>query len=150
LALWDANTKAYLSGDLAVMDSEGYIGLRGRVDDAIKAGDYLIAASEIELVLTSNPNVLEAAVIKLGDTERGNLEHGSALNIFVVFTETNAIAEIESVLKQRLQAQLQNHFGPTLGASEILILERLPRSKGGTVLRHELRNTASPQSQEKG
>jgi acetyl-CoA synthetase len=155
LALWDANTKAYLSGDLAVMDFEGYIGLRGRVDDAIKAGDYLIAASEIEQVLTSNPNVLEAAVIKLGDNEQdnlkhSNLEHGSTLKIFVVFTDTNATHEIESVLKQRLQAQLQNHFGPTLGASEILILERLPRSKGGSVLRHELRNATSPQSQEQG
>jgi acetyl-CoA synthetase len=150
LALWDANTKAYLSGDLAVMDKDGYIGLRGRVDDAIKAGDYLIAASEIEQVLTSNPNVLEAAVIKLGDGEQDNLERSTTLKIFVVFTDTNATQEIESVLKQRLQAQLQNHFGPTLGASEILILERLPRSKGGTVLRQELRNAASRQSQAQG
>lgn len=147
LALWDANTKAYLSGDLAIMDRDGYIGLRGRVDDAIKAGDYLIAASEIEQVLTSNPNVLEAAVIKLNDGEQDNLEHGGALKIFVIFTDTNATHEIESVLKQRLHAQLQNHFGPTLGASEILILERLPRSKGGTVLRNELRNAAARQSQ---
>ncbi len=150
LALWDANTKAYLSGDLAVMDTDGYIGLRGRVDDAIKAGDYLIAASEIEQVLTSNPNVLEAAVIKLGGTEQGNLERSTSLKIFVVFTDTNAIGEIESVLKHRLQAQLQNHFGPTLGASEILILEQLPRSKGGSVLRNELRNAASRQNQTDG
>jgi acetyl-CoA synthetase len=147
LALWDAKTKAYLSGDLAVMDNEGYIGLRGRVDDAIKTGDYLIAASEIEQVLTSNPNVLEAAVIKLGESEQGKLEHGSALNIFVVFKDTNATAQIESVLKQRLQAQLQNHFGPTLGASEILVLEQLPRSKGGNVLRNELRTAATRHSQ---
>jgi acetyl-CoA synthetase len=155
LALWDVKTKAYLSGDLAVMDSDGYISLRGRVDDAIKAGDYLIAASEIEQVLIANPNVLDAAVIKLGDTEHSNLEHSNlkrntSLKIFVVFTDTNAIEEIESVLKHRLQAQLQNHFGPTLGASEILILEQLPRSKGGSVLRNELRNAASRQSQPEG
>ena len=55
------------------MDTDGYIALRGRVDDAIKAGDYLIAASEIEQVLTGNPNVLEAAVIKLGDAEQDKI-----------------------------------------------------------------------------
>ena len=134
LALWDVNTRAYLSGDLAVMDSDGYFSLRGRVDDAIKAGDYLIGASEIEQVLTADPNVAEAAVIKL--------EHSvpvSALKIFVVFHDTNLVTEIQEVLKQRLQAKLHSHFGPTLGTPEIIVLKELPRSRGGTLLRNVLR-----------
>ena len=93
------------------------------------------------------------ARIKKGELSLVFAENGSvALNklqsdkeIDVVFTDINATAQIESVLKQRLQAQLQNHFGPTLGASEILILEQLPRSKGGGVLRSELQHAAMRQ-----
>ena len=134
LALWDQQSRAYLSGDLAVKDNDGYFSLRGRVDDAIKAGDYLIGASEIEQVLTSHPNVLEAAVIKLEHPEQG-----SALKVFVVFRDISPIEEIQAVLKQRLQAQLRSHFGPMLGTPEILILSQLPRSRGGTILRNVLR-----------
>ena len=134
LALWDQQSRAYLSGDLAVKDNDGYFSVRGRVDDAIKAGDYLIGASEIEQVLTSHPNVLEAAVIKLEHPEQG-----SALKVFVVFRNISPIEEIQAVLKQRLQAQLRSHFGPMLGTPEILILSQLPRSRGGTILRNVLR-----------
>jgi acetyl-CoA synthetase len=133
-ALWDRRSRAYLSGDLAVMEADGYFSLRGRVDDAIKAGDYLIAAGEIEQVLSANPNVLEAAVIKLE-----GLEQSSALKIYVVFTDASPIVDIRDVLTQRLQSQLQSHFGPTLGTPEIIVLESLPRSKGGAVLRQVLR-----------
>jgi acetyl-CoA synthetase len=135
-SLWDQKSRAYLSGDLAVMDDDGYFSLRGRVDDAIKAGDYLIGASEIEQVLTAHPNVAEAAVIKLNDTEQV-----SSLKIFVVFFAIDPIPEVLAVLTQRLQAQLRSHFGPTLGTPEILILEHLPRSRGGVILRNVLRAT---------
>jgi acetyl-CoA synthetase len=138
LALWDQQSRAYLSGDLAVMDNDGYFSLHGRVDDAIKAGDYLIGASEIEQVLTAHPNVTEAAVIKLNDTEQT-----SSLKIFVAFFAIDPIPEVHAVLKQRLQAQLRSHFGPTLGTPEIIILEQLPRSRGGVILRNVLRKTQS-------
>ena len=61
----------FYTGDLAYFDEEGYLYVVGRKKDMIKSGGISIYPLEIEGVLYSHPDVLEAAVIGLPDPEWG-------------------------------------------------------------------------------
>ncbi len=59
------------TGDLAVMDEEGYLRIVGRKKDMILAGGYNIFPDEIDRVLMSHPDVVEACTIGVPDEKRG-------------------------------------------------------------------------------
>jgi len=63
----------YHTGDLGYFDKEGYLYVAGRRKDMIKSGGISIYPLEIEEVLYSHPDVLEAAVIGSPDSEWGEL-----------------------------------------------------------------------------
>ncbi|GAA4562866.1 AMP-binding protein [Planotetraspora kaengkrachanensis] len=60
----------YHTGDVATIDSEGYIFYVGRTDDVFKASDYKISPFELESVLIEHPAVAEAAVVPAADPIR--------------------------------------------------------------------------------
>jgi acyl-CoA synthetase (AMP-forming)/AMP-acid ligase II len=60
-----------LTGDLAMKDAEGYLFIRGRKRDMIKTGGVNVYPAEIEPILTSHDNIVEAAVIGIPDAEWG-------------------------------------------------------------------------------
>ncbi len=71
----DRNTEAmaggyYHTGDVASVDTEGYITYVGRTDDVFKASDYKISPFELESVLIEHPAVAEAAVVPAPDEVR--------------------------------------------------------------------------------
>src|SRR5206468_9363412 len=55
------------TGDIATIDSEGYLVIRDRTKDVIKSGGEWISSLEIESLLISHPKVAEAAVIARPD-----------------------------------------------------------------------------------
>jgi len=63
------------SGDLGVLDAEGYLYIVGRIKDLIIRGGFNIAPREIEETLQTHPAVLEAAVIGIPDDEWGESLH---------------------------------------------------------------------------
>jgi len=60
----------YHTGDVASIDSDGYITYIGRTDDVFKASDYKISPFEVESVLIEHPAVAEAAVVPAPDLVR--------------------------------------------------------------------------------
>jgi acetyl-CoA synthetase len=60
----------YHTGDVASVDSDGYISFVGRTDDVFKASDYKISPFEVESVLIEHPAVAEAAVVPAPDPVR--------------------------------------------------------------------------------
>lgn len=63
----------FMSGDLAVVDPDGYIQVKDRLKDIIISGGENISSIEVESVLYKNPAVSEAAVIALADEEWGEV-----------------------------------------------------------------------------
>lgn len=61
----------YYSGDLAIMDDDGYIRVTGRCKDVINRGGENISAAEVERVLMCHPAVLSAAVVAMPDEVMG-------------------------------------------------------------------------------
>ena len=60
----------YRTGDVAVIDVDGYLTYVGRADDVFKSSDYRISPFELESVLIEHPAVAEAAVVPSPDPLR--------------------------------------------------------------------------------
>ncbi len=87
------------SGDLAVMDPQGYIELRDRKKDIIISGGENISTIEVERAIYQHPAVLEVAVIAIPDEKWGEVPKA-----FVVPKEGMSLTEAELIafLRERL------------------------------------------------
>ena len=121
----------FRTGDLGVMRDDGHVSLTGRVKDIIIRKGENISAQEVEDVLYALPQVANAAVIGIPDTERGELvcavietaEGRSDLT----FDEMVAACTAAGLMKQKTPQRLEIHDGP------------LPRNATMKILKYELR-----------
>jgi long-chain acyl-CoA synthetase len=88
-----------LTGDMAVMDEEGYFSIVDRKKDLIIAGGYNVYPREVEEILCEHPKVLEVAVAGVPDSYRGEI-----VKAFVVLRsgEQATVEEIREFAKGRL------------------------------------------------
>jgi len=119
------------TGDMAVMDADGYLWYQGRSDDVFKAAGYRIGPSEIENCLVKHAAVANAAVVPKPDPERG-----AVVKAYVVLApgfvgDAALIAE----LQQHVRGQLAPYEYP----KEIEFIEALPMTTTGKVQRRVLR-----------
>ena len=117
------------TGDVARKDADGYYYIVDRKKDMIIAGGYNIYPREVEEVLWEFPKIMEAAVIGVPDSYRGE-----TVKAFVVLQPgTSATAdEIIAFCRERLAA----YKVPRL----VVFRDSLPKSSVGKYLRRELRN----------
>jgi acyl-CoA synthetase (AMP-forming)/AMP-acid ligase II len=118
------------SGDLAVVHPDGYIEIRDRAKDIIISGGENISTVEVERVLVSHPDVLEAAVVAMPDEKWGerplayvSLRPGAAL------TDGELIAFARETL-------------PGFKAPSAVEFGELPKTSTGKVKKFELRERA--------
>ena len=118
----------YKTGDLGFEDRNGLLRFVGRRDDQIKSRGYRIELGEIESVLGLHPNVLEVAVIAVGEVG------DTALYAFVAAHDRVAPTE----LRKHLNDRLPSYMIP----DQIDIFPTLPRTAGGKVDRKALKTAA--------
>ena len=89
------------TGDLGYFDAEGYLYVSGRKKDMVKSGGISIYPLEIESVIYSHPDILEAAVIGVPDPQ-----WGEALKAVIVLKPGGKLDGVEllSFCKERLSA----------------------------------------------
>jgi fatty-acyl-CoA synthase len=116
------------SGDMGYLDEHGRLFVVGRDDEMIVSGGENVYPIEVEKTLAAHPEVAEATVLGVDDEQ-----YGQRLAAFVVLT-AGASATPDS-LKQHVRQNLANYKVPR----EILVLDELPRSSTGKILRNELR-----------
>jgi fatty-acyl-CoA synthase len=63
----------YHTGDLGVLDDEGYLSIVGRARDVIRTGGETVAPTEVERVLSEHPAIAEVAVVGLPDPQWGEV-----------------------------------------------------------------------------
>jgi len=117
------------TGDIAVMDEDGYFFIVDRKKDMILSGGYNVYPREIDEVFYSNPQVQEACAIGVPDPKRGE-----SVKVFVVLKEgeTATPQDLIDFCKTRLAV----YKLPT----EIEFRTALPKTAVGKVLRKELRD----------
>jgi len=63
----------YRTGDLGVLDDEGYLSIVGRARDVIRTGGETVAPSEVEAVVSTHPAVADVAVVGVPDPQWGEV-----------------------------------------------------------------------------
>jgi len=121
-----------LSGDLGVMDEDGYVWFESRKDDVINSAGYRIGPGEIENSLGAHPAVAMAAVIGVPDERRGQVPKA-----FVVLREGYQPSdELADELREHVRTRLAPHEMPR----EIEFIDDLPRTTTGKIMRRALRD----------
>jgi acyl-CoA synthetase (AMP-forming)/AMP-acid ligase II len=119
------------SGDIGRFDEAGRLFVVGRDDEMIVSGGENIYPIEVEKTLASHPDVAEASVIGVDDEQ-----FGQRLVAFVVLS--GGASATPDILKQHVRENLANYKVPR----EITILDELPRSSTGKIVRRELQERA--------
>lgn len=117
----------FYTGDLAKKDEDDFFYIVDRKKDTIIVGGFNVYPREVEEVLFSHPNIVEAAVVGFPDPSLGEAVHA-----FVVLKENNTTAE-------ELQQFCAEHVVKYKVPKIIEVLEALPKSSTGKVLRRALK-----------
>lgn len=114
------------TGDLATIDKDGYIFVKGRKDDIIKHLGHRISPMEVEAAINTNEHVLESAVVGVENSK------GKQIKAFIVpKNKTVKIEEIDAYIKKLL---------PPFKRPQIIeFISELPRTTNGKIKRSELR-----------
>jgi acyl-CoA synthetase (AMP-forming)/AMP-acid ligase II len=116
------------TGDVGVMDDEGFITIVDRKKDMIITGGFNVYPNEIEQVLTTHPSVQDCAVIGAPDEKWGEAVKG----VIQLKPEARCSGqELIDLCKEKL--------GSVKAPKSIDFIEELPRSSAGKVLKAELR-----------
>ncbi|MBB6281698.1 fatty acid--CoA ligase family protein [Geobacillus subterraneus] len=115
------------TGDLARMDEDGYFYIVDRKKEMIIVGGYNVYPREVEEVLYSHPDVVEAAVIGVPDPD-----YGEAVRAFVV-------AKNPELTEEQLIAYCRERLAKYKVPGEISFLEELPKNATGKILRRALK-----------
>ena len=118
----------YRSGDVGYIDSDGYLFITDRIKDMIIAGGVNIYPAEIEKVIVTHPDVIDAAVIGVPDED-----FGEKVLAFIVPKPGKKPTEEE--FAEFFEGRLAKYKSPR----EIVFLDELPVNPTGKVLKVELR-----------
>ena len=118
------------TGDVAIIDAEDHVSIVDRIKELIKYKAFQVPPAELEAVLVTHPAVADAAVIGIPDEEAGELP--------------KAFISLAPGAGAPTLADLQEHVGEHLASYKqvrvLEVLEAIPKSASGKILRRELRD----------
>lgn len=123
----------YCTNDMFVRDQQGYFSFFGRADDVVKVSGQWVAPQDIEDVLLGHPDVIEVAVLAVGDKETT-----TRTKAFVV-TRRQDHEQLMTELKQYARQHLERWKYPHL----FQFVAALPRTVTGKLQREQLKHLVS-------
>ena len=118
------------SGDLGVIDDEGYITVVDRMKDMIKTGGENVASREVEEMIYRLPEVSEVAVIGLPDPK-----WVEAVTAVIVVKAGQTLTE------EQVIAHCTTHMASFKAPKRVVFTDALPKNPSGKLLKRELRQT---------
>ena len=137
--LWNAEkrfVKSYLTtfpgyyetGDAGVIDEEGYLYIMARTDDVINVAGHRLSTGAMEEVLANHPDVAECAVIGVADELKGQMPLG------FLCLNRGCDRDPEVVIKECVKL-VRDKIGPVAAFKSAIVVERLPKTRSGKILR---------------
>jgi acyl-CoA synthetase (AMP-forming)/AMP-acid ligase II len=120
------------TGDVGVMDADGYVRITDRIKDMFIVGGFNTYPAEIENILCSMPGIARAAVIGVPDARMGEVAHA-----YIVPAAEEAIDEAAVIAWAK--DNMANYKVPRT----VSFIAELPMNAGGKVLKNELRELAA-------
>jgi malonyl-CoA/methylmalonyl-CoA synthetase len=118
----------FISGDLGLVDADGYVSIVGRSKDLIIAGGYNIYPAEVEAALDELPEVRESAVIGVRHRDLGEGVVGVVVPVSPGFAD-----------EALLLAALENRLARFKRPRRIMFVDELPKNAMGKVQKNVLR-----------
>lgn len=131
----------FVTGDLGMVDADGYFYHRGRNDDVINSAGYRIGPSEVENALLDHPAVQECAAVAAPHAERGEI-----VKAFVVLRSGYSG---DAALATALQDHVKRVTAPYKYPRAIEFLDELPKTLTGKVQRKVLRDLEKARAAER-
>jgi propionyl-CoA synthetase len=125
----------YFSGDGGYKDRNDYIFITGRVDDVINVAGHRLSTAEMEEIVAAHHSVAECAVIGINDDLKGQIP--------LALVVTKLGDEIEHFqLEQEIVKLVRHQIGPVASLRNVVIVQRLPKTRSGKILRKLMRSIA--------
>ncbi|TDG11905.1 propionyl-CoA synthetase [Seongchinamella unica] len=125
----------YETGDAGYIDDNGYIFVMARTDDVINVAGHRLSTGAMEEVLADHPDVAECAVVGVADVMKGQLPLG--LLVLNAGVERSA----DEIVAESIQ-QMRDRIGPVAAFKLCAVVERLPKTRSGKILRGTMRSIA--------
>ncbi|OIQ26236.1 propionyl-CoA synthetase [uncultured Vibrio sp.] len=125
----------YVSGDGGYLDEDGYLFIMGRIDDVINVAGHRLSTGEMEEIVGGHPAVAECAVVGIHDDLKGQLPLG-----LVVLKDGMKVND--SDLEVELVGKVRNEIGAVACFKHALVVDRLPKTRSGKILRRVIRQIA--------
>jgi propionyl-CoA synthetase len=125
----------YVSGDGGYFDEDGYLFIMGRIDDVINVAGHRLSTGEMEEIVGDHPAVAECAVVGIHDELKGQLPLG-----LVVLKD--GIKIDHETLESELVNAVRNRIGAVACFKHALVVDRLPKTRSGKILRRVIRQIA--------
>ena len=130
---------AYKTSDAGFIDEDGHVFLLGRTDDIINCAGHRLSTGGMEEVLAGHPDVAECAVIGVADALKGEVPCG-----FLVLKSGTARAA--GAVESDAVALIRERIGPVAAFKTAIVVERLPKTRSGKILRGTMKKIADGES----
>jgi len=118
----------YDTADAGFIDSEGNVGVMARTDDVINVAGHRLSTSALEQAIMQHPCVVEVAVVGKADALKGQVP------LALIILKTGSEEPHEVVAKQ-LVALVRRVIGPVAAFREVVVVDKLPKTRSGKVAR---------------
>ena len=125
----------YTTGDAGYIDADGYVHVLTRTDDVINVAGHRLSTGAIEEVLASHRDIAECAVTGIGDAIKGQVPLG-------FLCRKSGHDRPEADIVREVVALVRERIGPVAAFKQAVIVERLPKTRSGKILRGTLRSMA--------
>ena len=127
----------YFTGDGAQRDEDGHYWITGRVDDVLNVSGHRLGTAEIESAVVAHPATAEAAIVGMPHDIRG-----MGICAFIILKSGETATES---LKSELNRHVRMEIGPIANLDAIYMVNVLPKTRSGKIMRRILRNLAAGQ-----
>ena len=128
----------YLTADAGYKDDDDYLFIMSRTDDIINVAGHRLSTGGMEEVLAAHPDVAECAVVGVNDDLKGEVPVG-----FIVLTA--GIERDHATIVQELIQMVRDQIGPVASFKIGTVVERLPKTRSGKILRGTIKKIADGQ-----
>ncbi|SLJ83464.1 acetate--CoA ligase [Psychrobacter sp. DAB_AL43B] len=127
----------YFTGDGVQRDEDGHYWITGRVDDVLNVSGHRLGTAEIESAVVAHPATAEAAVVGMPHDIRG-----TGLCAFIILKSSETATDS---LKAELNRHVRSEIGPIANLDAIYMVNVLPKTRSGKIMRRILRSLAAGQ-----
>jgi propionyl-CoA synthetase len=125
----------YHTADAGYIDEDGYVFVMTRTDDIINVAGHRLSTGGIEEVLAAHPDVAECAVVGVADALKGQAPLG-----FLVL-KAGVKRPHQAIVDETIKL-VRDRIGPVASFKTALVVERLPKTRSGKILRGTMRRIA--------